>query len=121
MKSLIEYIKENIDIENFEYKFDKWFEKDKTYLDQLLNLIKECSLRHIVTKEDITKFIEQNPKFPIKKFVDFFDEDVTRDESINVDYIYLFTVILKNFLNDFSLKNKVDYMLQGINNGVPNV
>ncbi len=121
MKSLVEYIKENLDIENFEYKFDIWFKDDKTYLEPLINLLKDCQLRHIITKEDVSKFIENNPKFPIKKFVDFFEEDVKRDESINVDYIYLFTVILQSFLTNFNLKNKIDYKLQVINNGVPNV
>ena len=116
-----EIVKENLDIENFEYKFDIWFKDDKTYLEPLLNLLKDCQLRHIITKEDISKFIENNPKFPIKKFVDFFEEDVKRDESINVDYIYLFTVILQSFLTNFNLKNKIDYKLQVINNGVPNV
>ena len=80
-----------------------------------------CAGRKIVQKDDIDGFISNYPSFQIKKFVDFFDEDVKRDESINVDYIYLFTKIIENFINNFNLKNKIEYRLQAIYNGEPNV
>ena len=59
--------------------------------------------------------------FKIKKFVDFFDEDVTRDEAINVDYIYLFSNIIKTFITNFNLQHKIEYQYQALNNGTPNV
>lgn len=121
MKSLINYIKECLDVDNFSFKFDVWFESDKGHLQPILELMKECSARKIVQRDDIDKFILENPNFQIKKFVDFFDEDVKRDEAINVDYIYLFTKIIENFITNFNLQNKVEYRLQAIYNGTPNV
>lgn len=121
MKSLINYIKECLDVDNFSFKFDIWFESDKKHLQPILELMKECSARKIVQRDDIDKFILENPNFQIKKFVDFFDEDVKRDEAINVDYIYLFTKIIENFITNFNLQNKVEYRLQAIYNGEPNV
>ena len=121
MKSLINYIKECLDVDNFSFKFDVWFESDKEHLQPILELMKECSARKIVQRDDIDKFILENPNFQIKKFVDFFDEDVKRDEAINVDYIYLFTKIIENFITNFNLQNKVEYRLQAIYNGTPNV
>lgn len=121
MKNLKEYIKENLDIENFSYKFDIWFKSDKEHLKPMLSLFKECKDRKIVQKDDVEKFISNYPKFKIKKFVDFFDEDIKRSEEINVDYIYLMTKIIENFITNFNLFNKVDYMYQSLNNGNPNV
>ena len=121
MMNLTDYIKECLDIENFEYKFDVWFDKDKKHLEPILDLFKGCADRKIVQKDDVEKFIERCPDFKVKKFVDFFDEDVKRDESINVDYIYLFTKIIERFITNFNLKNKVEYSLQVIRNGEPNV
>lgn len=121
MKSLIEYIKENLDIDNFSYKFDVWFQSDKNHLKPMLELFKDCADRKIVQKDDVDKFIEKYPGFKIKKFVDFFDEDVKRDEAIAIDYIYLMTKIIEHFISNFTLFNKIDYMYQSISNGEPNV
>lgn len=121
MRKLVEYIKENLDIENFGYKFDVWFENDKEHLKPMLEFFKLCSERKIVQKDDVEGFIAKNPKFKIKKFVDFFDEDVKRDESINIDYIYLLTKIIEHFITNFNLFNKLDYRYQSIFNGQPNV
>lgn len=121
MRKLVEYIKENLDIENFSYKFDVWFENDKEHLKPMLELFKSCSDRKFVQKDDIEAFINKYNKFKIKKFVDFFDEDVKRDESINVDYIYLFTKIIEHFITNFNLFNKLDYKYQALMNGKPNV
>ena len=120
MKSLVDYVKECLDIENFSYKFDVWFKIDKKHLKSMLELLKDCKDRKIVQKDDVEKFIEHNPEFKIKKFVDFFDEDVKRDEAINVDYIYLFTKIIENFITNFNLQNKIEYGLQCFMNGEPN-
>jgi len=121
MKSLFEYIKENLDIDNFAYKFDVWFQTDKNHLKPMLELFKDCADRKIVQKDDVDKFIEKYPSFKIKKFVDFFDEDVKRDEAISIDYIYLMTKIIEQFISNFTLFNKIDYMYQSIGNGIPNV
>lgn len=120
MKRLVDYIKENLDVDNFLYKFDVWFEKDKENLDKMILLIKDCYDRKIVQKDDVEKFLEENPSFKMKKFVDFFDEEVKRDESINVDYLYLFTKIIEMFINNFSLFNKIEYQYQATLNGEPN-
>lgn len=120
MKKLVDYIKENLDVENFLYKFDIWFDKDKENLDKMILFIKDCYDRKIVQKDDVEKFLEENPSFKMKKFVDFFDEEVKRDESINVDYLYLFTKIIETFINDFSLFNKIEYQYQHQLNGEPN-
>lgn len=120
MKKLVDYIKENLDIDNFLFKFDVWFEKDKENLDKIVLFIKDCYDRKIVQKDDVEKFLEENPSFKMKKFVDFFDEEVKRDESINVDYLYLFTKIIETFINNFSLFNKLDYQYQFALNGNPN-
>ena len=121
MKTLTDYIKECLDIDNFEYKFDVWFDSDKSHYQPMLEFLKELSLRKVVTKDDVDDFLLKNSKFQIKKFVDFFDEDVKRDEAINVDYIYLFTKIIENFITNFNLRHKVDYCLQAKRNGDPNV
>lgn len=121
MKNLTDYIKECLDVENFEYKFKVWFDSDKSHYQPMLEFLKELSLRKIVTRDDIDDFLLKNSKFQIKKFVDFFDEDVKRDEAINVDYIYLFTKIVENFITNFNLKHVVDYGLQAKKNGEPNV
>jgi len=120
MKKLIEYIQECLDTENFAYKFDVWFKDDKEGQKKMIDFIADCNSRKIVTKEDIECFLSKNPNFKIKKFVDFFDEDVKRDEAINVDYIYLFTKIIEQFINNFTLVHKIDYDKQALNNGTPN-
>ncbi len=121
MKTLAEYIKECLDTENFAYKYDVWFQSDTEHQKPFLELLTKLSQRKIVQKEDIEAFLLKYNNFKIKKFVDFFDEDVTRDEAINVDYIYLFTNIIKTFITNFNLQHKVEYQYQALNNGDPNV
>lgn len=120
MKNIKEYIQECLDVDNFAYKFDVWFKDDKEYLKPLLNFITICGQRKLVQKDDVETFLAENPKFKIKKFVDFFDEDVKRDEAINVDYIYLFTKIIEHFITNFNLFNKISYQYQHELNGIPN-
>jgi len=121
MKTLAEYIKECLDTENFAYKYDVWFQSDTEHQKPFLELLTKLSQRKIVQKEDIEAFLLKYNNFKIKKFVDFFDEDVKRDEAINVDYIYLFTNIIKTFITNFNLQHKVEYQYQALNNGDPNV
>ena len=121
MKTLTEYIKECLDTENFAYKYDVWFQSDTEHQKPFLELLTKLSQRKVVQKEDIEAFLLKYNNFKIKKFVDFFDEDVTRDEAINVDYIYLFTNIIKTFITNFNLQHKVEYQYQALNNGDPNV
>jgi len=121
MKTLAEYIKECLDTENFAYKYDVWFKSDTEHQKPFLELLTKLSQRKIVQKEDIEAFLLKYNNFKIKKFVDFFDEDVKRDEAINVDYIYLFTNIIKTFITNFNLQHKVEYQYQALNNGDPNV
>ena len=121
MKTLTEYIKECLDTENFAYKYDVWFQSDTEHQKPFLELLTKLSQRKIVQKEDIESFLLKYNNFKIKKFVDFFDEDVTRDEAINVDYIYLFSNIIKTFITNFNLQHKVEYQYQALNNGTPNV
>ena len=120
MKSILEYIKESLDVDNFEYKFDVWFKGNKKHYDEILNLLKDCAQRKVVSKADVEAFLEKNKDFQVKKFVDFFDEDVKKKDDINVDYIYLFSKILETFINNFTLFNKLDYIYQASNNGEPN-
>ena len=121
MLSLQEYIKENLDLDNFDFKFDTWFQSDKEHLKPMLELFLKCRDRKIVLKDDIEQFLTKYNTFKVKKFVDFFDEDVTRDESINVDYVYLLTKIIEHYINNFVLMNKIDYKYQALYNGQPNV
>ena len=121
MKTLTEYIKECLDTENFAYKYDVWFQSDTEHQKPFLELLTKLSQRKIVQKEDIESFLLKYNNFNIKKFVDFFDEDVTRDEAINVDYIYLFSNIIKTFITNFNLQHKIEYQYQALNNGEPNV
>ena len=121
MKTLAEYIKECLDTENFAYKYDVWFQSDTKHQKPFLELLTKLSQRKIVQKEDIESFLLKYNNFKIKKFVDFFDEDVTRDEAINVDYIYLFSNIIKTFITNFNLQHKIEYQYQALNNGEPNV
>ena len=121
MKNLKDYIKECLDVDNFDYKFDIWFSTDTEHKKPMLDLMTKLSLRKIVQKEDIDTFLEKYNTFKIKKFVDFFDEDVKKDEAISIDYIYLFTNIIKTFITNFNLRNKVAYEYQALNNGDPNV
>lgn len=121
MKTLTEYIKECLDTENFAYKYDVWFQSDTEHQKPFLELLTKLSQRKIVQKEDIESFLLKYNNFKIKKFVDFFDEDVTRDEAINVDYIYLFSNIIKTFITNFNLQHKIEYQYQALNNGEPNV
>lgn len=121
MKTLSEYIKECLDTENFAYKYDVWFQSDTEHQKPFLELLTKLSQRKIVQKEDIESFLLKYNNFKIKKFVDFFDEDVTRDEAINVDYIYLFSNIIKTFITNFNLQHKIEYQYQALNNGEPNV
>lgn len=114
MKTLIEYIKENLDIDNFSYKFDVWFKSDKQNYQPMLKFLQECYQKKIVQKDDIEQFLTKNNTFKLKKFVDFFDEDVKRDESINIDYIYQFTKIIEHFISNLELFNKVDYKYQAL-------
>lgn len=114
MKTLIEYIKENLDIDNFSYKFDVWFKSDKQNYQPMLKFLQECYQKKIVQKDDIEQFLAKNTTFKLKKFVDFFDEDVKRDESINIDYIYQFTKIIEHFISNLELFNKVDYKYQAL-------
>ena len=121
MKTLAEYIKECLDTENFAYKYDVWFQSDTEHQKPFLELLTKLSQRKIVQKEDIESFLLKYNNFKMKKFVDFFDEDVTRDEAINVDYIYLFSNIIKTFITNFNLQHKIKYQYQALNNGTPNV
>lgn len=121
MKRFTDYIKECLDVDNFEYKFDVWFKSDKEHKKPMLDMLTILTGRRMVQKEDIDAFIEKYPKFKIKKFVDFFDEDVTRDDAVTVDYVYLFMSIIKTFISNITLQNKISYEYQALSNGQPNV
>lgn len=112
MKGLTEYVKECLDVENFAYKFDVWFKKEKTGYKSLLQLIEDCAAKKIVTSEDIDKFIENNPKFKLKEFIDFMDEDVKRDEAVTVDYSYLLLKLVESFIRNINLFSKADSLFK---------
>lgn len=114
MKNIKDYIKECLDIDNFDYKFDVWFKTDKKNYEPMLSFLQTCYQKRIVQKDDIEQFLSKNNTFKLKKFVDFFDEDVKKDESINIDYIYQFTKIIEHFISNLELFNKVDYKYQAL-------
>ena len=67
MKTIVKYIKECLDIENFSYKFDIWFDSDEKHLKPILELMKDCRDRKIVQKDDIENFVQQYPDFKIRE------------------------------------------------------
>lgn len=121
MKTLINYIKENLETDEFSYKYDVWFQKDKKHEKAFLDLMSRLAELKVVTKEDVESFLENNGGFNLKNFVDFFDDTVKTQDDINKDYIYLFTKIIETFITNFNLKNKIEYNLQALKNGEPNV
>lgn len=121
MKTLINYIKENLETDEFSYKYDVWFQKDKKHEKAFLDLLSRLAELKVVTKEDVESFLENNGGFNLKNFVDFFDDTVKTQDDINKDYIYLFTKIIETFITNFNLKNKIEYNLQALKNGEPNV
>ena len=76
MKTLAEYIKECLDTENFAYKYDVWFQKDKKHEKAFLDLLSRLAELKVVTKEDVESFLENNSGFNLKNFVDFFDDTI---------------------------------------------
>lgn len=121
MKTLINYIKENLETDEFSYKYDVWFQKDKKHEKAFLDLLSRLAELKVVTKEDVESFLENNSGFNLKNFVDFFDDTIKTQDDINKDYIYLFTKIIETFITNFNLKNKIEYNLQALKNGEPNV
>lgn len=112
MKRIVDYIKEALDYETIEYKLDVWFRNDKKHYDSFIDFVKNCQMKLIVQKDDVVNFLNTNPEFKLKEFIDFIDDDIVRSEDINKDYIYQFTKIIEMFLTNFNLRSKIDNQKQ---------
>lgn len=97
MKTLKEYIKESIDVENLAWKINKYFDKKESQYKQFMNLVDKFKTNHGITDEDIQEFLDKS-KIDLKKFIDFICEDIDIEEQR--DYMYLFRKMIQNILDD---------------------
>lgn len=94
MKNITQYIKESIDEENLEWKIKVFFKKNRKEYNQFVHLVDKCKEGNAITKEFVEELVKDTD-INVKQFVDFMDDDIYKDTTIQKDYIYLFMKIVE--------------------------
>lgn len=93
MRELTKYLNESLfDEESFEYKLNKWFERDPEGLTQFNNYIQTVKSKHFIDKTALADFYYALKDGP--KMVDFICDN-TGFEDTQRDYLDTFYNIVK--------------------------
>lgn len=103
MKSLYRYITESLD-NNIFWKIDKFFERNQDELRSFNGLIDICRSSKSYNKSTVEAYINGNEDLYniLKTFVDFIEDIVHKDNSINKDYYLAMYNIVKVVVNNKS-------------------
>ena len=95
MKSLVEYIFEELDTDNLFWLLDKWFERNEKQLSEFIEIVVQCRQNGDKVSIDKLKELIKGTKFEtnLKEFINFVDNDLEPIE--NKDYIYILKQIIE--------------------------
>lgn len=87
MKHLIDYINEELD-DNIFWKIDTYFQNNPDELKSFNGMIDVCRSNKAFNVSTIEAYLNSNEVLSKnqKKFVDFLDNTINNDETINKDY-----------------------------------
>ena len=106
MKSLTQFIVEELDIDNLFWFLDKWFERNEQQAQEFIELVVKC-------KQDGQKVNIDNLKTYIKgtqlelnlcEFINFVDNDI--EPIKDKDYVYILKQIIEMVIGNKSKTNK---------------
>jgi len=95
MKSLRNYIFEELDTDNLFWLLDKWFERNEKQLSEFIEIVVQCRQNGDKVSIDKLKELIKGTKFEtnLKEFINFVDNDLEPIE--NKDYIYILKQIIE--------------------------
>lgn len=95
MKSLKNYIFEELDTDNLFWLLDKWFERNDKQLSEFIEIVVQCRQNgDKVSIDNLNKLIKGTSfEINLKEFINFVDNDLEPIE--NKDYIYILKQIIE--------------------------
>ena len=95
MKSLVQFITEELDTDNLFWLLDKWFERNDNQLSEFIEIVVTCRQNGDKVSVDTLKDLLKGKQLSsnLKEFINFVDNDL--EPIQNKDYIYIFKQIIE--------------------------
>jgi len=95
MKSLTQFITEELDTDNLFWLLDKWFERNENQLQEFIEILVKCKQNgDKVNIDNLKKYIKETTfEKNLEEFVNFIDNDL--EPIHNKDYIYILKQIIE--------------------------
>lgn len=95
MKSLVQFITEELDTDNLFWLLDKWFERNDNQLSEFIEIVVTCRQNGDKVSVDTLKDLLKGKQLAsnLKEFINFVDNDL--EPIPNKDYIYIFKQIIE--------------------------
>lgn len=99
MKSLVQYIKEELD-DNLWWLLDKWFDRHENQYSEFIEIVIRCKERGRKVNIEFLKEVIQGTflQHQLRQFVNFIDNEVT--PSSNKDYLYVLKMIIEQCMGN---------------------
>ena len=96
MRTLQEYIKEELDEDNLIWKIETWFRKKPSEYKQFTHIVDKCIADRVVSKENLEAYLKDT-NIKLKPFIDFLDDDIYGSDTAK-DYLYLLKKTIESII-----------------------
>ena len=96
MRTLQEYIKEELDEDNLIWKIETWFRKKPSEYKQFTDIVNKCIADRVVSKDNLENYLK-NTNIKLKPFIDFLDDDIYGSDTAK-DYLYLLKKTIESII-----------------------
>ena len=106
MKSLTQFITEELDTDNLFWLLDKWFERNEKQAQEFVEIIVKCEQDgQKVNIDNLKKYLKDTQlELNLQEFINFVDNDLERIKD--KDYVYILKKIIEMVMGNKSKTNK---------------
>ena len=106
MKSLTQFINEELDTDNLFWLLDKWFERNEKQAQEFVKIIVKCKQDgQKVNIDNLKKYLKDTQlELNLQEFINFIDNDL--EPIKDKDYVYILKQIIEMVIGNKSKTNK---------------
>ena len=106
MKSLTQFINEELDTDNLFWLLDKWFERNEKQAQEFVEIIVKCKQDgQKVNIDNLKKYLKDTQlELNLQEFINFVDNDL--EPIKDKDYVYILKQIIEMVIGNKSKTNK---------------
>lgn len=106
MKSLTQFITEELDTDNLFWLLDKWFERNEKQAQEFVEIIVKCKQDgQKVNIDNLKKYLKDTQlELNLQEFINFVDNDL--EPIKDKDYVYILKQIIEIVIGNKSKTNK---------------